>query len=86
MTIATSPIRICCRSNSTMPSSRHSKPHLPELPDDKKERFVRELGLSVYDASVLVSEKAIADYFEAVAAAVMARRPPTGSSTTCWAP
>ncbi len=41
---------------------------LPELPDDKKERFVRELGLSVYDASVLVSEKAIADYFEAVAA------------------
>ena len=44
------------------------KVHLPELPDDKKERFVRELGLSVYDASVLVSEKAIADYFEAVAA------------------
>ncbi|MCF3641388.1 Asp-tRNA(Asn)/Glu-tRNA(Gln) amidotransferase subunit GatB [Rhizobium sp. TRM95111] len=41
---------------------------LPELPDDKKERFVKDLGLSVYDASVLVSEKAIADYFEAVAA------------------
>ncbi len=37
---------------------------LPELPDDKKERFVRDLGLSIYDASVLVSEKAIADYFE----------------------
>ena len=44
------------------------KADLPELPDDKKERFVRDLGLSVYDASVLVSEKAIADYFEAVAA------------------
>lgn len=44
------------------------KADLPELPDDKKERFVAELGLSVYDASVLVSEKAIADYFEAVAA------------------
>jgi aspartyl-tRNA(Asn)/glutamyl-tRNA(Gln) amidotransferase subunit B len=43
------------------------KASLPELPDDKKERFVRELGLSIYDASVLVSEKAIADYFEAVA-------------------
>jgi aspartyl-tRNA(Asn)/glutamyl-tRNA(Gln) amidotransferase subunit B len=42
--------------------------HLPELPDDKKERFVREMGLTIYDASVLVSEKAIADYFEAVAA------------------
>ncbi|HZG28117.1 MAG TPA: Asp-tRNA(Asn)/Glu-tRNA(Gln) amidotransferase subunit GatB [Ensifer sp.] len=40
---------------------------LPELPDDKKERFVKDLGLTVYDASVLVSEKAIATYFEAVA-------------------
>ena len=40
---------------------------LPELPDDKKERLVRSLGLSAYDASVLVSEKAIADYFEQVA-------------------
>ncbi|MEQ8479804.1 MAG: Asp-tRNA(Asn)/Glu-tRNA(Gln) amidotransferase subunit GatB [Hoeflea sp.] len=41
---------------------------LPELPDDKKARFVADLGLSVYDASILVSEKAIADYFEEVAA------------------
>src|SRR5690606_22594136 len=40
---------------------------LPELPDQKKARFV-EMGLSAYDASVLVSEKAIADYFEKVAA------------------
>jgi aspartyl-tRNA(Asn)/glutamyl-tRNA(Gln) amidotransferase subunit B len=40
---------------------------LPELPDDKKERFVKDLGLTVYDASVLVSEKAIAAYFEVVA-------------------
>jgi Glu-tRNA(Gln) amidotransferase subunit E-like FAD-binding protein len=38
---------------------------LPELPDDKKERFVANYGLSPYDASVLVSEKASADYFEA---------------------
>ncbi len=50
------------------------KADLPELPDDKKERFVRDLGLSVYDASVLVSEKAIADYFEAVAKGRDARR------------
>ena len=40
---------------------------LPELPDDKKSRLVESLGLSAYDASVLVSEKAIADYFEQVA-------------------
>src|SRR5690349_20111583 len=38
--------------------------HLPELPDDKKARLVASLGLSIYDASVLVSEKPIADYFE----------------------
>ncbi len=41
---------------------------LPELPDDKKQRLVSSLGLSVYDASILVSEKAIADYFEQAAA------------------
>jgi aspartyl-tRNA(Asn)/glutamyl-tRNA(Gln) amidotransferase subunit B len=40
---------------------------LPELPDSKRDRLVGKLGLSVYDASILVSEKAIADYFEQVA-------------------
>ncbi|MGV3551839.1 Asp-tRNA(Asn)/Glu-tRNA(Gln) amidotransferase subunit GatB [Rhizobium sp.] len=44
------------------------KADLAELPDDKKERFVRDMGLSVYDASVLVSEKSIADFFEKLAA------------------
>lgn len=40
---------------------------LPELPDDKKARLINDLGLSAYDASILVTEKAIADYYEAVA-------------------
>ncbi|WP_455478534.1 Asp-tRNA(Asn)/Glu-tRNA(Gln) amidotransferase subunit GatB [Bartonella sp. B10] len=40
---------------------------LPELPDDIKERFIKDMGLTVYDASILVTEKAIADYFEKVA-------------------
>ncbi|WP_106262325.1 Asp-tRNA(Asn)/Glu-tRNA(Gln) amidotransferase subunit GatB [Donghicola tyrosinivorans] len=40
---------------------------LPELPDQKKARFVTELGLSEYDASVLTAEVEAADYFEAVA-------------------
>jgi aspartyl-tRNA(Asn)/glutamyl-tRNA(Gln) amidotransferase subunit B len=40
---------------------------LPELPDEKKARFVK-LGLSPYDASVLVAEREIADYFEAMLA------------------
>ena len=40
---------------------------LPELPDEKKSRFVK-LGLSPYDASVLVAERETADYFEAMLA------------------
>jgi len=40
---------------------------LPELPDEKKARFMKE-GLSAYDASVLVAEKEAADYFEAMVA------------------
>jgi aspartyl-tRNA(Asn)/glutamyl-tRNA(Gln) amidotransferase subunit B len=43
------------------------KAELPELPDAKKQRFVAELGLTPYDAEVLVAEKESADFFEAVA-------------------
>ncbi|RWR07722.1 Asp-tRNA(Asn)/Glu-tRNA(Gln) amidotransferase subunit GatB [Paenirhodobacter populi] len=42
---------------------------MPELPDGKKHRFVTDLGLSEYDASVLTAEVENADYFEAVVAA-----------------
>jgi len=37
---------------------------LPELPREKRMRFIKDYGLTEYDASVLTSEKAIADYFE----------------------
>ena len=40
---------------------------LPELPDQKKARFMREGGLSAYDADVLTAERATADFFDAVA-------------------
>jgi len=40
---------------------------LPELPDQKKNRFVNDYALSVYDASVLTSSRELADYFEQVA-------------------
>jgi aspartyl-tRNA(Asn)/glutamyl-tRNA(Gln) amidotransferase subunit B len=43
------------------------KASLPELPDEKKARFMKDYGLSAYDAGVLVAERASADYFEAVA-------------------
>jgi aspartyl-tRNA(Asn)/glutamyl-tRNA(Gln) amidotransferase subunit B len=39
----------------------------PELPHEKRERFVRDFGVTPYDASVLASEKALADYFDAAA-------------------
>ena len=43
------------------------KQHLPELPDEKRARFVKDYGLSVYDATVLVAERENAAYFEDVA-------------------
>ena len=40
------------------------KASLPELPVEKKARFIAELGLNEYDADVLTSQKSLADYFE----------------------
>jgi aspartyl-tRNA(Asn)/glutamyl-tRNA(Gln) amidotransferase subunit B len=40
---------------------------LPELPAARRERFISAFGVSAYDAGVLTTERAIADYFEAVA-------------------
>jgi aspartyl-tRNA(Asn)/glutamyl-tRNA(Gln) amidotransferase subunit B len=42
---------------------------LPELPDEKKARFMRDYALSSYDAGVLVAERETAEYFEAMVAA-----------------
>ena len=41
--------------------------HLPELPDAKVERFMKDYSLSEYDANVLSQSRAMADYFEQVA-------------------
>jgi aspartyl-tRNA(Asn)/glutamyl-tRNA(Gln) amidotransferase subunit B len=46
------------------------KADLPELPDQKKARFIGEFGLSPYDASVLVAERESADFYETVLAAL----------------
>ncbi len=40
---------------------------LPELPDQKKDRFMTDYGLAHYDAEVLVADRETADFFEAVA-------------------
>ena len=39
---------------------------LPELPDEKKRRFMREHSLSAYEAGVLTASRELADYYEAV--------------------
>jgi len=44
------------------------KANLPELPDQKKARFIAGFGLSPYDASVLVAERESADFYETVLA------------------
>ncbi len=46
---------------------------LPELPDDKKARFIKDYGLSAYDATVLITERELADYFEKLASGVDAK-------------
>ena len=51
-------------SNDQIESIRKT---LPELPDEKKHRFMDAYKLSLYDASVLIAEQARADYFETVA-------------------
>jgi len=43
------------------------KAGLPELPDAKRQRFVTQYELPVYDAGVLVAEQAVADFYEEVA-------------------
>src|SRR3954469_21941153 len=46
------------------------KADLPELPDQKKARFIGDFGLTPYDAGVLVSELESADFYEAVLGAL----------------
>jgi len=48
---------------STIEAVRNS---MPELPDEKAGRFVREHGLSDYDAGVLTSSRELAEYYETV--------------------
>lgn len=40
---------------------------ITELPDDKKQRFISDYGLSLYDADILITERESADFFEKVA-------------------
>ncbi|HET8806850.1 MAG TPA: Asp-tRNA(Asn)/Glu-tRNA(Gln) amidotransferase subunit GatB [Methylophaga sp.] len=48
---------------------------LPELPNEKRDRFINELGLSLYDASVLTSSRELANFYEAVLAETGGKTP-----------
>ncbi len=48
---------------------------MPELPDTRRKRFVRDFGITPYDAEVLSTTRALADYFEAVVAAGAPAKP-----------
>jgi len=47
-----------------------TRANLPELPDAKKQRLINQYGLSAYDAGVLTTSRALADYYEATVAAL----------------
>jgi aspartyl-tRNA(Asn)/glutamyl-tRNA(Gln) amidotransferase subunit B len=58
---------------------------MPELPEAKRLRFIAQYGLSAYDAEVLTSERALADYFEqAVAAAQQGDLPTRAKALANW--
>ena len=42
------------------------KKSMPELPDEKKKRFMKEFGLSEYDTSILISDKLLSEFFESI--------------------
>jgi aspartyl-tRNA(Asn)/glutamyl-tRNA(Gln) amidotransferase subunit B len=55
------------------------RPHVPELPHDKRDRFEKDFGLSPYDAGVLTSDQQLANYFEAAA-----KDPKLGKKVANW--
>src|SRR5258708_24327072 len=59
------------------------KAGLPELPDQKKSRFIADFGLSSYDASVLVAERESADFYETVLA-TLANKVRDGKLAANW--
>ena len=59
------------------------KAKLPELPDEKKARFISDFSLTPYDASVLVGERESADFFEAVLSS-LSDRPRDGKLAANW--
>ena len=69
MTTATSPSRTCPRLNVDRAWVSEIAELLPELPEERKARFMADYGLSGYDAGLLTGSPGLADYYEAAVAA-----------------
>ena len=63
----------------TAPYVEAMKQYVVELPDEKSARFVSDFGVSEYDANVLTSERALADFFEEAA-----QESPLGKKIANW--
>jgi aspartyl-tRNA(Asn)/glutamyl-tRNA(Gln) amidotransferase subunit B len=57
---------------------------LPELPSEKRCRFIEHYGLPTYDADLLSSEKELAEYFEAVVNALQTKTDETFKMASNW--
>lgn len=53
----------------------HERTHLPELPEERRQRLINEYGLNDYDANVLTADRAIAEYYDAVVKATQRQDP-----------
>lgn len=56
---------------------------LPELPDARRQRYIREYGISVQDANVMTEDKALGDYFERVVAVSKVSDPKARAKAAC---
>ncbi|MBI4428439.1 MAG: Asp-tRNA(Asn)/Glu-tRNA(Gln) amidotransferase subunit GatB [Ignavibacteriales bacterium] len=62
----------------------NAKASLPEFPSERRDRYIREYKLPKYDADVLTTEKALADYFEGVVSSLNKKNEETYKLASNW--
>jgi aspartyl-tRNA(Asn)/glutamyl-tRNA(Gln) amidotransferase subunit B len=60
------------------------KKDIPELPEKRKQRLISECGLSQYDANVIISDKALADYYETALETASKQSDNSGKQIANW--
>lgn len=66
------------------PWLREVRAELPELPTERRDRFMKEYGLPRYDADVITAEKDIADYFEETCRSLPTKSPDNYKAVSNW--